>query len=115
MHKTEGGAVCKPYPVSDVIHPSVTDLCISRLCAELLHEGEVHVLDVSVIVRECSVDFCHLFHTLLPSERTFTRLVYEIVLVLETIDVSDHLAEPCAGNLVSELCLRNSLLSLGTA
>ena len=24
-------------------------------------------------------------------------------------------AEPCAGNLVSELCLRNSLLSLGTA
>ena len=103
MHQAQCSTVCKPHPVTDVVHPVLTYLCIGRINAVFLHHKKIEILHVCVVVRECSVYGFHLAHCLVEYKGAFTGLVHKLVFIFKSVDVAHHLADPGSGNLVLKL------------
>ena len=112
VHGSEGGAVCKPHAVADMVHPTLANLGVGRMDTIFLHHQKIEVLHIRIIIGEGSVHGGHLAYSLVEHERRFTRLFNEFVLILESVDIAHHLPQPGPGYLVVELgvadfgCLR---------
>ena len=109
VHQAQGGAVCKPHAVPDVIHPTLFHLRIGGIHAVFLHHHEIEILDIGIVVGESAVNGSHLADCLVEHEGAFAGLVHELVLVLEAVDIAHHLPQPGSGNLVFQLCAGNLL------
>ena len=110
VHQAQGGAVCEPHAVADVVHPFFLDLSVGRIHAILFHHHQIDIFDIGVVIGESAVDGRHLAHGLVEHEGTLAGFVHELVLVFETIYVADHLAYPGAGDLVLEFAAADLFL-----
>ena len=113
VHQPQRGTVGQPHAVADVVHPPFAHLGVGRFGAVLLHEHQIEVLDVGIVVREGAVVLLHLRQTLgvsIGEVGLVTLLLDELVLEGQAIHVAHHLAEPCTGNLVAQFVERNALL-----
>ena len=102
VHETQGRPVCKPDPVADVVHPFLFHLGVGWIRPVLLHHHQVEVFYIGVVIGKSSVHRRHFADGLVEYERAFAGFVHELVLVFKAIDISYHLSEPGACNLVLE-------------
>ena len=79
----------------------------------VLHHQKIEVFHIGVIVGESTVHGGHLGHGLVEDEGTFAGFIDKLVLVFKSIDITYHLAQPGAGNLVLELRAGNLQRLLG--
>ena len=105
VHEPQGGAVGKPHAVADMIHPPVAHLSVGRFDAVFLHQRQVDVFHVGIVVGKSSVVFLEFVNILGVPEgetRLWCRLVDEFVFKRKTVDIAYHLTDPGSGDFVAE-------------
>ena len=105
VHKPQGGAVGKPHAVADMIHPPLAHLSVGRFDAIFLHQRQVDVLHVGIVVGKGSVVFLEFVNILGVPEgetRLGRRLVDEFVFKRKAVDIAYHLTDPGSGDFVAE-------------